>query len=108
MNNSATLVAWLRSMVQAMPHGGKKTAAEKLGLSASGLSKLLGNPDRGFDEKTLRAQSWCENSKASRWPEAKYPILNRSAIGPLIIEERRALDGASFFVWKVNPEAMKS
>lgn len=98
--NSETMVYWLRAMVQAMPHGGKKKAAGMLGLTASGLSKLLNNPERGFDEKTLNAVAWVQNSKAEKYPEDRYPVLSRVTIGPILIEMRQGAGGEEFPTWK--------
>lgn len=98
--NSVTMVMWLRAMARNMPHGGKKIAAEKLGLSPSGLSKLLNNPERGFDEKTLNAVAWVELSKSSRFPDKEYPVLNTVIDGPLVIETRKGKNGEEFFTWK--------
>lgn len=98
--NSVTMVMWLRAMARNMPHGGKKIAAEKLGLSPSGLSKLLNNPERGFDEKTLNAVAWVELSKSSRFPEADFPVTHTVTDGPLIIETRTGKDGVEFYTWK--------
>lgn len=100
MMNSEVMVKWLNAMVQGMPHGGKKRAAEKLGLTPSGLSKLLNNPQRGFDEKTLNAVAWVEKSKAGRYPEDKFPILNRVQVGPIVVEIRQGAGGEEFPVWK--------
>lgn len=99
--NSEALVNWLRAMVQAMPHGGKKQAAEMLGISPSGLSKLLSTPERAFDKKTTNAIAWSLNSKAEKWPEADFPVLSRGAVGPIIVEMRRnTKTGGEFPVWK--------
>lgn len=103
------MVNWLRAMVQAMPHGGKKIAADMLGLSASGLSKLLNNPARGFDEKTLNAVAWTQNSKADKWPEDKYPVISRVTVGSMIIEMRRGeAPGIEFPVWKLATPPKKA
>jgi hypothetical protein len=97
--NSTILVNWLRAMVQAMPHGGKAEAAKMLGITPSGLSKILSNPDRGFDAKTCNALAWSQNSKADRWPESRYPVLSRVTVGPIIIEMRKGEQGNEFPVW---------
>jgi hypothetical protein len=104
MMNSELMVYWLRAMVQAMPPGGKKRAAVMLGLSPSGFSKLLNNAERGFDEKTLKAVAWVENSKAHKYPEAQFPITNRMTIGPIIVEMRKGAGGEEFPVWRLAPK----
>lgn len=98
--NSATLVHWVRAMVQAMPHGGKKKAAEILGLTPSGLSKLLSDFERGFDEKTLRAVAWVEMSKANRKENAALPVIATMQVGPLTVETRQKPDGEQVFTWR--------
>lgn len=103
--NSAHMVYWLRAMVRNMPHGGKKSAAAMLGLTPSGLSKLLNNPERGFDEKTLNAVAWVETSKSSRYNDAEHPVIHTITDGPLEIETRRGKDGTEFYTWKpVKPK----
>lgn len=101
--NSTHMVYWLRAMVRSMPHGGKKNAATMLGLTPSGLSKLLNNPERGFDEKTLNAVAWVETSKAGRFNDAEYPVVNFVIDGPLIIETRTGKNGEPFYTWKPAP-----
>lgn len=98
--NSVTMVHWLRAMCKAMPHGGKKKAAEMLGLTPSGLSKLLTDTERGFDEKTLRAVAWVEMSKANRPENAAFPPIAAMQIGPVIIETRVGKDGSEFWTWR--------
>lgn len=95
---------WVRAMVQAMPHGGKAEAAELLGLSPSGMSKLLNNPERGFDEKTLNAVAWSLNSKAAKWPEDRFPVISRVTVGPIVIEMRKGEHGNTFPVWRPTAE----
>jgi len=106
--NSETMVMWLRSMVQAAPHGGKSKAAKKLGLTSSGLSKLLNNPARGFDEKTLNAVAWVESSKAYKYSYETFPMVDSITIGPIIIETRTHVTArdTEFQVWRLTaPEA---
>lgn len=104
--NSQAMVKWLSAMVQAMPHGGKTRAASMLGLTPSGLSKLLSNPDRGFDEKTLNCVAWVQNSKADKYPVSTYPIVSEVTIGPIIVEMRKGNAGQDFPVWRLAaPEA---
>lgn len=98
--NSATITHWLRAMVQAMPHGGKKKAAEMLDISPSGLSKILNDPERSFDEKTLRAVAWVETSKSAKYSEEEYPITATVIAGPIVVETRQGKGGEEFFTWK--------
>jgi hypothetical protein len=103
--NSQSMVNWLRAMVMAMPHGGKKEVADMLGLSPSGLSKLLSDPERGFDEKTLRAVAWVETTKASRYPEETFPIIASVNVGPLVVETRQIAEGTKpFYTWRLKDE----
>jgi|GEM_PF-4610846 hypothetical protein len=106
--NSETMVMWLRAMVQAAPHGGKAKAAKKLGLSGSGLSKLLNNPARGFDEKTLNAVAWVQSSKAHLYSYETYPMVASVTIGPIVIETRTHSTNrdVEFQTWRLAaPEA---
>lgn len=98
--NSTHMVYWLRAIVRSMPHGGKKKAAEMLGLTPSGLSKLLNNPERGFDEKTLNAVAWVETSKSSKYNDADCPVVSSVIDGPLVIETRHNKKGEPFYTWK--------
>jgi len=105
--NSELLTFWLRAMLEAMPRGGKTQAAEMLGISPSGLSKILNNPHRAFDEKTCRALAWLQNSKAERYSVDQFPIKldednkpMETEHGPIIVEERVNPAGGTFFVWR--------
>lgn len=98
--DSELLTHWLRAMVTAMPRGGKSIAADMLGITPSGVSKILNVPDRAFDEKTIRALSWVQNSKSERFSAEEYPILKIVQVGPLIIEERKNPVGGPFFTWR--------
>ena len=90
-------------MVSALPHGGKRKAAETLGITPSGLSKLLNDPDRSFDEKTLRAVAWLTTSKSERYDATQYPIIREAKIDGLVIETRQHPDsGAEFIAWRVQ------
>lgn len=100
--NKDSLAKWLRAMVSAMPHGGKRKAAETLGISPSGLSKILSDPARSFDEKTLRAVAWLTTSKAERYSEEEFPTIRKVTIDGLIIETRKLPDGGEFVVWRVE------
>lgn len=94
---------WVTTMAQAMKHGGKKMAAGMLGLSPSGFSKLIANPERGFDEKTLRAISWMETSKAHRYPLDKFPRVGEPVtIGPMTVEARQEGEKEIFYVWRLT------
>ena len=87
-------------MVSAMPRGGKSEVADLLGITPSGLSKILNNPKRAFDDKTVRALAWVQNSKAERYSVEQFPIKKETVDGPLVIEERVNPAGGSFFVWR--------
>ena len=100
--NKDSLAKWLRAMVSAMPHGGKRKAAEMLGISPSGLSKILSNPERSFDEKTLRAVAWLTTSKAERYSIDEFPIIRTVQIDGLTIEARQLPDGGEFITWRAN------
>ena len=97
----AQLGRWLKAMVSTLPHGGKRKAADMLGLSQSGLSKLLNEPGRGFDEKTLRAVAWLEMSKSDKYPATEFPILREQVVDGLVIETRRHPSGTDFVAWRV-------
>ena len=98
--NSEIVTEWLRRMVEAMPRGGKSEAAEMLGLSPSGLSKILTKPERAFDEKTIRLLAWIETSKSERFSTDDYPIIKEEASGPMIIETRKGPMGKNFLTWR--------
>jgi hypothetical protein len=100
--NTELMLSWLRAMVTAMGHGGKSLAARKLGLSPSGLSKLLNTANRGFDEKTARCAAWIVQSKSDNFKPETYPVTETTVVGPVVIETRQMPDGVSFFyTWKV-------
>jgi len=102
--NKHQLAKWLRAMVSALPHGGKRKAAEMLDISPSGLSKLLNDPDRSFDEKTLRAVAWLTTSKSERYNSAEFPVIRELAVDGLVIETRQHPDGITEFItWRVAP-----
>ena len=98
--NSEILTSWLRAMVNAMPRGGKTEVSEMLGITPSGLSKILNNPHRAFDDKTVRALAWVQNSKADKFDKVQFPVKREITDGPLVIEERVNPAGGSFFVWR--------
>lgn len=90
-------------MVEAMGHGGKSLAARKLGLSPSGLSKLLNAANRGFDEKTARCAAWIVQAKAENYNPEQYPVVETTVVGPVTIESRQMPDGVSlFYTWKAT------
>lgn len=45
-------------MMLVMGHGSKREAADILGVSPSGLSKILEREENGFDQKTLNLVAW--------------------------------------------------
>jgi len=101
--NKETVRNWLAAMIEAMPHGGRTRVAAMLGISPSGLSKLLNSPERGFDEKTIRCLAWINTSKAERFPYDKYPVIRMHKIGGLILETRNSANGTpdqEFVTWK--------
>lgn len=98
--NSDTMVHWTHAMIAGMGHGGKQRAAKTLGISPSGLSRLLNSPGRGYDEKTLKAVAWVETSKSAKWPIDQFPIESESVQGPVIIEIRRGESGSMFPTWR--------
>jgi hypothetical protein len=99
--NTTALRSWLDAMIAQLPHGGKTKAAGMLGISPSGLSKLLSRNGRGFDEKTIRCSNWILTSKAERYSVDQFPIVRE---GPptngIVVETRRAPDGTEFLVWR--------
>lgn len=98
--NSETVTAWLRNMVEALPRGGKSMAADMLGISPSGLSKILTNPERAFDEKTIRLLSWIESSKSEKYPIEQFSIVAEHRHGPMIVETRQNPAGSNFYTWR--------
>jgi len=103
--NTELMLLWLRAMTTAMGHGGKSRAAAKLGLSPSGLSKLLNADNRGFDEKTAKCCAWIVQSKSENYRPEEYPITETTKVGPIMIETRQMPDGvSSFYTWKVLPQ----
>lgn len=102
MNNSVVVTNWLRAMVEAMPRGGKSIAANNLGISPSGLSKILTNPERAFDQKTINLLSWIELSKSEKYPPDQFPIVSVQPSGPIVIETRKnPAAGTEFFTWRL-------
>lgn len=104
--SAEALIRWLRAIVSAMPHGGKKRAAEILGVTPSGISKLLNEPDRGFDEKTLRAVAWLLQSKSENYDSKKYPVIRTTIVDGLILETRK-FSGGELVTWTPVPETKK-
>lgn len=102
--NSAICTHWLRAMVSALPRGGKTLAAKQLDITPSGLSKILNDPERAFDEKTIRLLSWIESSKAEKFDVEQYPIVETIDAGPMLIEVRKnPAAGQDFRVWRKKP-----
>ena len=100
ITNSVTVTNWLRCMVSTLPRGGKSLAAEQLGISPSALSKILSNPERAFDEKTIRLLSWIESSKSELYPIEQFPVLKITQQGPIAIEKRQNPAGSPFYTWR--------
>ena len=99
--NSEALYLWLSAILAELPHGGKSKAALMLGISPSGLSKLLGKSGKGFDEKTIRCSNWILTSKAERYSVEQFPIVREGApTNGIVVETRQAPDGTEFVVWR--------
>lgn len=100
--NNEALTRWLRAIVTALPHGGKRKAADNLGISQSGLSKLLNAPGRTFDEKTIRAVTWMSTSKAEKYPPEQFPVVRAEAVDGILFETRKGPTGDEFVTWRVE------
>lgn len=98
--NANILMLWFQAIMEAGGHGAKAQAAEKLGLTPSAVSKLLHDPTRRFDEKTLRAVAWCATSKSELYDETLFPIEGSLRIKGIIVDIRRAPDGTEFQTWR--------
>jgi hypothetical protein len=98
--NAEALRLWLDAIIQALPHGGKQRAAAQLGITPSGLSKLLSRKGRGFDDKTCRCAAWILQSKAEKFSVETFPVVKEIEVNGIVVELRKAPDGAEFAVWR--------
>ena len=98
--NAEALRSWLDAVVAALPHGSRQKAAATLGLSPSGLSKLLAKQGRGFHEPTCRCAAWILNSKSEKFPVEEFPILREHAANGIVVETRQAPGGSEFITWR--------
>ena len=96
--NSSALKLWISGAVKAMGHSGSRQAAEMIGITPSGLSKLLNKPERGFDEKTINCMSWILNSRAENWKHLE--VISSTKVGGYLFEIRRDQSGEEILTWK--------
>lgn len=100
MMESEQVTNWLRSMMAVMPRGGKTIAANNLEISPSALSKILSNPHRAFDKKTIKLMAWIEMSKSEKYDAEQFPVIEEFPLGPMVIERRKNPAGPDFYTWK--------
>ena len=77
MHDRKQISAWLNAIMLAMGHGSKREAADILGVSPSGLSKILEREENGFDQKTLNLVAWILESRIDNAPDVKAEKVTR-------------------------------
>lgn len=83
--SSVALKQWLEGFVESLGNGGLTFSAKRLGMTPSGLLKLI---NRGhFHEPTLLCVTLLLEHKAELYPEAV--ILSSKEINGYIFEERQ-------------------
>lgn len=81
------LLEWLKSMTDSMGRGGKQVAAETIGMSPNAFSKLIHQPDRTLDAKTIMTLQWLLSSKSENWQH--LPLESEEVIGKYVFEHRQ-------------------
>ena len=77
---------WLQSLIEFLGNGGLTYAAGRVGMTPSGLLKLL-KRSSGFHEPTLHCVALLLENKAERYPDAE--VVSSQRIGKYVFENRR-------------------
>lgn len=96
MNNDS-LIQWLDAVISAKGYGSRTEAAEALGISPGGITRLLQRKS-GFDDKTVRLMSWIITSKAENYPKSK--VVEKHEKHGILIEKRITQSGEQIYTWR--------
>lgn len=77
---------WLESLIEFIGNGGLTYAAQRLGMTPSGLLKLIKRPN-GFHEPTLNCVALLLENKSERYPDAEITETRR--VGNYIFELKK-------------------
>jgi hypothetical protein len=92
-----SLLQWLKGYIEFRGRGAKTEVADLLGVSPSGLSKIL-ERGSGFDRKTIRLMSLIMSSKDEFYKEL-MPDFGQQYEN-LVFIQRRDADGNTVTTWK--------
>jgi len=91
------ILQWLRGYLQFKGRGAKTEVAEALGITPSGLSKIL-ERGSGFDEKTIKIMSFIMTTKDEHYKHM-MPTTGEQ-IGGLVYFNRRDAEGRHVITWQ--------